>query len=277
MTKHFLFSLFLFFITIHLQAQITLQGIVIDSMTNEPIGFVNIGVLENTNGTVSSENGKFELQLKGKESTIRFSCIGYQSQTFSAEALGKLDKVFLKSTGYDIQAVKIKAKKFKKRKKVGTKVLTNINTIAWGSSEFTGLEIGVPIKIRKESLLKSAHFGVLKSSTANTRLRVNIYDFKNGKVGENLMPENVFVYAKDIVKDGKVDLSHLNLVVGNDVLLSLETIEKDEAEGFYLIFGCGIRFSGNIYTRDASQAAFKKEKMENRTKIGAYLKVKQVK
>ena len=269
--------LFSFFVTIHLQSQITIQGTVLDSMTNEPIGFVNIGILENANGTVSSEQGTFELKLQKGDSTIRFSSIGYESKTFSTEDFKKLNKVLLQPIVYKIGAIKIEAKKFKKRKKLGTKILAKMNTIAWGDSEFTGLEIGVPIKVKKESIIKSAHFGVLKSSTGNTRLRVNIYDFKNGKVGENLMPENVFVYAKDLMKYGKVDLSHLNLIVENDVLLSIETIEKEEKEGFYLIFGAGIRFSGNIYYRDASQAIFKRDKLENMIKIGAYLKVKQVK
>ena len=134
-----------------------------------------------------------------------------------------------------------------------------------------------PEKLKKESIIKSAHFGVLKSSTGNTRLRVNIYDFKNGKVGGNLMSENIIVYAKDLMKYGKVNLSHLNLIVEDDVLLSIETIEKKGNEGFFLKFGIGLRFSGNIYTRDASQATFKKNKLENMAKIGAYLKVKQVK
>ena len=277
MIKSITLLFFLFSTTIHLQSQTTIHGTVIDSMTNEPIGYVNIGVLENTNGTVSSENGKFALQLKAKDKTIRFSSIGYESKTFSSDDFKKRNTFFLKATSYQIEAVKIKAKKFKKRKKIGSTILTKINTISWGSSEFTGLEIGVPIKINKESFIKSAHFGILKSSTENTKLRINIYELKNGKIGKNLMPENVFVFAKDIVAYGKIDLSYLNLVVKNDILLSIETIEKDEKEGFYLIFGSGIRFTGNIYSRDASQAIFQKNKEERMIKIGAYLKVKQVK
>ncbi|MFK8007588.1 MAG: carboxypeptidase-like regulatory domain-containing protein [Saprospiraceae bacterium] len=278
MMKQIITLSLLFSITIHLQAQITLRGTVADSLTNEPIGFVNIGILENTNGTVSTENGDFKLALKDeKNKTIRFSSIGYESKTFTSEDLRKIKKVYLRAVVYDAGIVKIKAKKFKKQKKLGAKIHAKLNTIAWGSSEFSGLEIGVPIKIRKESFIKSAHFGILKASSANTRLRINIYDFKNGKIGKNLMTENVFVYAKDLVRYGKVDLSHLNLVVKNDILLSIETIEKEEKEGFYLIFGSGLRWKGNVYSRDASQAIFQKNKMENRTKIGAFLKVKQVK
>ena len=276
MIKRTLLITLLVFVTINIQAQDFVKGTVFDAISKQPIPYVNIGILENANGTVSEEDGGFELKIKASDATIRFSSIGYESKTLVIYDLKPNENIFLKPISYQIDMLKVKAKEFRRKKKLGKKVRTKINTISWGSSDFLGLEIGVPIKINKESLIKSAHFGVLKSSTPNTLLRVNIYEFKNGKVGKNLMPENVFVTSGNLMKYKKVELSHLNLVVEDDILLSLETIEKENGEGFYLQFGAGLTFKGNIYCRDASQAEFRKAKEESMVKLGAYLKVKQV-
>ncbi|MFK7772213.1 MAG: carboxypeptidase-like regulatory domain-containing protein [Saprospiraceae bacterium] len=276
MIRQIIVTSFLVIITTYLHGQ-TISGMVLNKDSQIPIEFVNIGVLENPNGTVSSENGEYKLNLNETDQTIRFSSIGFESQTFLKEDLAKVEKVYLQPITYDIGMVNINSKRFEKQKKIGKRIRSRINTSAWGGSKFSGLEIGVPIKIKKESLLKSAHFGILKSSTSNTRLRVNIYEFKNGKIGKNLMTENLLVKVQDIIKYGKIDLSHLNLVVTGDVLLSLETVEQKEAENFYLIFGTGVFFKGNIFTRDASQATFRKEEINDRSRIGAFLKVKQVK
>ena len=97
--------------------------------------------------------------------------------------------------------------------------------------------------------------------------------------GKNLLPENVFVQSKDLIDYGEIDLSHLNLVVDNDVLISLEIIEKkDVQEEFYLSFRMKLRRKTNIYYRDASQAKFKKGRKSGAVpfvQIGCYLKVKQ--
>lgn len=274
-----IFSTLLSFISFHGNAQKLIEGIVLDSITHTPIGYVNIGILGNTNGTVSNDDGLYSLQLRTSDKTIQFSSIGFYNKTFTIENWEKSDTVFLTPRAYDLNNIEVRSKEFNEEKTLGTIVKGKNTNLAWGKSDYLGVEIGIPIKIKKETLLKSAHFSVHSSANKSLLLRLNIYKFKNKKVGENLLTENIFVQSKDLVDYGKIDLSHLNLVVDDDVLVALETIEKkDVQEEFYLSFRVKMRKKTNILYRDASQAEFKKGLKGGAIpfmQIGCYLEVKQ--
>lgn len=51
-----------------------------DNKSKEPISFVNIGILGENFGTVSDEEGRFNLELKDKfnNDILRLSCIEYE-------------------------------------------------------------------------------------------------------------------------------------------------------------------------------------------------------
>ncbi len=272
-------STLLLIISLNANAQKLIEGIVIDSITHAPIGYVNIGILGNTNGTVSNDDGQYSLQLKASDKTIQFSSIGFYNKTFTIENWEKSDTVYLTPRAYDLNNIEVSSKEFNEEKTLGTIVKGKNTNLAWGKSDYLGVEIGIPIKIKKETLLKSAHFSVHSSANKSLLLRLNIYEFKNKKVGENLLTENIFVQSKDLVDYGKIDLSHLNLIVDDDVLVALETIEKkDVQEEFYLSFRVKMRKKTNILYRDASQAKFKKGLKGGAIpfmQIGCYLEVKQ--
>jgi len=68
-----------YIISIHhfLHAQ-QIKGVVIDSVSRQPIPFVSIGVIGSSTGTISNEQGNFILRLqKNNLSDIGFSAIGY--------------------------------------------------------------------------------------------------------------------------------------------------------------------------------------------------------
>lgn len=269
----------LLFISFHGFTQNYIEGVVLDSISQAPIGYVNIGVLENTNGTVSNENGQYRINLKGNNKTIQFSSIGFYSKTFTIKEWNQFDTVFLSPRAYGLDLVEVNANEFNEKKTLGTIVNGKNKVVAWGKSDFLGCEIGVPIKIKKETLLKSAHFSVHKSANKSVLLRLNIYEFKKGKVGKNLLPENIFILSKDLIDYGEIDLSHLNIIVDNYVLVTLEIIErKNIQEEFNLSFRMKMRGKTNIYFREASQSKFKKGMNKGAVpfvQIGCYLKVKQ--
>ena len=69
--------LVLFFISFSLSAQI--RGVVKDSISGEPIPYVNIWVENETIGTTSETNGSFSLDIK-EEKVLVFSALGYESK-----------------------------------------------------------------------------------------------------------------------------------------------------------------------------------------------------
>lgn len=68
--------------------QKTLVGQVVDASTQDPLPFVNIGLVDKNIGTVTDEEGYFQLEvdpLKYGKANLRFSMIGYESKTFLLE------------------------------------------------------------------------------------------------------------------------------------------------------------------------------------------------
>lgn len=274
-----IFTAFLLSISFHGNAQKFIEGVVLDSMAQTPIGYVNIGILENANGTVSNDNGHYRLKVNARDKTIQFSSIGFYSKTFTIKNWNQFDTVFLSPRAYDLNLIEVNANEFNEDKTLGTIINKKNSRINWERPESLGVEIGVAIKIRKETLLKSAHFGIHPDVNKSILLRLNIYEFKKGKARKNLLPENIFVLSKDLIDYGEIDLSHLNLVVDKDVLVTLQTLEmKDVQKESYLSFMMKFRRKTNIYYRDAIQAKFKKGLKRGTVpfaQIGCYLKVKQ--
>lgn len=265
-----------------LNAQIEIQGIIADSITSQPIGFVNIGIMENTNGTVSDEDGIFRLQEEDENATARLSSIGYFNKSISLRELQLLDTIFLTPQTYEMQSIQVNSKKFGKEVIRGKKVKSKNSIYGWDWSDQMGREIGIKVKIKEESFIKSAHFGLHKNSSDSIWLRVNIYEFKDGIIGENLMPENVIVKTGNIDKYIHVDLSHLNIVVDHDVLLALETVkEKSYDEKKTLYFRIALKFKTNIYERLSKAEAFEKFSLPAmkfiKPIVGFYLTVKETK
>ncbi|MEP5341716.1 MAG: SusC/RagA family TonB-linked outer membrane protein [Algibacter sp.] len=107
-------------------AQLTITGTVIDS-SNEPIAFVNI-TNKSKKGTISDENGHYSIIVSSKSDLLKFSYLGYKSQTITIgnrtrinvildEDITSLSQVVItalgveretKELGYAVQAIKSK-------------------------------------------------------------------------------------------------------------------------------------------------------------------------
>ncbi len=279
MSKITLILLLSFLLALSLSAQDIIEGIVYESNTKTAIEFVNIGVTETANGTVSNEQGKFSLKKVPKNATIKFSSIGYESKTVSAATLSINPTVYLNPVSYQVATVNINAQKFGPEKKIG-KEIKKKNTI-WGLpfSYYLGAEIGMPIKINRETIIKSVHFGMHARSPDSILFRINLYDFKNGKAGENLITKNIYAYTHEVADYGTIDLSDLNIVVYDDVLLSVQIVKKEGgfAKNEYVMFRIKTWIDKtNILYREASQTEFRHPKRGVvNDKIAFYLLGKQ--
>ncbi len=279
MTKITNTLLFFFLTTSALLAQADLTGIVYDANTKSVIEFVNIGVIDSTIGTVSDEQGTFMLKGIAENASVKFSSIGYESKTVSAATLKLSPSVYLTPVVYQVEIVNINAQKFGSEKKIG-KELKRKNTI-WGLpfSRYLGAEIGTKIKINRETIIKSVHFGMHARSPDSILFRINLYDYKNGKAGKNLITKNIYAYTHEVADYGAIDLSDLNIVVYDDVLLTVQIIKKEGgfSDKEYVMFRMRTWLYGtNILYREASQAEFRKPKegIVN-DRIGFYLVGKQ--
>jgi hypothetical protein len=77
--RRFLFSVLLLF-PVALYSQHTITGVVLDSLTQEPMPSATVYVNGTTLGTVTDNDGRFELNSVSFPATVVFSFVGYQPQ-----------------------------------------------------------------------------------------------------------------------------------------------------------------------------------------------------
>jgi hypothetical protein len=214
-----------------LNAQLKIMGQVIDADTKEEIPYVTIGVIKLAKGTVSDEEGRYDLTVNDKNDEVVFSYIGYETKTISAGKLINNSKIELKKIRYTIETVEIIEKRFNPEDKIfGAKNDKRGHSIGFGSTQL-GAEIGSAIKIEKPIYIKSVNFKINHAKGDSLIMRVNIYSFENGKIGENLLNENVFIKEKQRTGTITIDMSPYNLILKSDVLLSLEWIRNSDEIG----------------------------------------------
>lgn len=207
---------------------------VIDNSTNEPISYVNIGIIGKNIGTVSDKDGQFQLELNDKfnNDTLRISCIGYESLNFKIwdfrkkMLTGGLNHIKLIPKVFQLSEVIVTPKKIK------TVILGNSNSNS-GSKVLTdssgmGSEIGLIIKLpqkKKDYYIKKFNFNVADKNFDNIHARVNIYDLKNGLPSNNVLERPIYI---EITTDGliTIDLSKYNIRMQEDFFISIENFNE---------------------------------------------------
>ena len=262
--KTFLF-LFAFLLCIPvLNAQYILQGRIIDALTKEPLLFVNVGVLKKELGTVSNEDGFFLLEVPDvfAKETLRFSMIGFDERDFQvtdleAILLSNNTLVLAEQTTFLEEVVLTAEKKWDTR--VSGNATTSKLLITGFTSNQLGNEIALFVKVKKTpAYIEGIEFSVVENIYPEVRFRVNVYSSEYRFPDENILKENIFVTLKQSEGIISVDLKEYDILVDDDVFISLEWIDEDlGSEGLW--FSAGV-FGKSIYARSTSQAEWKKQR-----------------
>lgn len=92
-------------------AQIQIQSKIVDNKTGEAIPFANISIENTTKGTMSNQEGKFQLHINlvGINTKVIVSSLGYQTLRIHPKKIGKT--IQLNPVSYGIDEVKVSANK----------------------------------------------------------------------------------------------------------------------------------------------------------------------
>jgi hypothetical protein len=214
------FIIFILFISFSLSAQI--RGVVKDSISGEPIPYVNIWVENETIGTTSETNGSFSLDIK-EEKVLVFSALGYEIK----KASSKSELILLKPKVFELNEVVIEQPKFKKE-------------IEIGNYETSGFRIGLGninsaifFNPNEEMLvypfLKELQF-LTKSDLENAKIRLNILSLNSdNSPGESLLDDEIIVNVKKGKNKNIVDLSNYRFKIPKEgFFISLEKLLIEE-------------------------------------------------
>lgn len=262
--KYF-FSCLLFLLYLNpIKAQSFIEAKVLNSITSEPVPYVNIGIIELRKGTVSSFEGDFKLAYNSVSDSVTFSSIGYKARRISINDLKKIPNVYLEPQIIVGEEIRVEAESLGKLKVFGHKLKNKGGSIGYGSTEL-GTEMGALIKFENRTLIESAHFTVNFTGSDSMRYRLNLYKVENGEVGENYLKENVLILGAQEKGTFSIDLDEYDVVVEGEVMLSLEYIEAINEAGKSGMMFRGKQVRGkrkaNLYMKHTSLSPYEKVDM----------------
>jgi len=183
-----------------------IRGVVKDSLSGEPIPFVNIWVENENIATTSEIDGSFFLETK-PEKNIIFSILGFEKKIIKAS---QVSNVFLKPATFDLKEVVILNKKETKQIEIG-----NIK-----NTTFQAFDNGPKVEAKffpYDKLYSKTRF--IKQVTIFTDSRIDSATIKlhfykvdkDGAPGEELLTKDYIVALKKGVIKHKFNLSQFDL------------------------------------------------------------------
>ena len=261
MSKYVLFLLVLILNYVSGFGQTELIGQVIDALTEEPIPYVNIGLVDENIGTVSDEQGYFQLEidpLQYSQSNLRFSMIGFESKTYVLQEYLKKELLIIPLTeeSTELEEVVVSTK----RTQFETKILGNKTTTKFIYAAFTtnklGNEMGFVVRQRKRPMiLKKFNISLVENDYGLIRFRLNFYSVENGLPTSTLLKENIIIETDATSGIVSKDLAPYEIVIDEDFFVSIEWIE-DLGPG-KLYFSGGF-FGSPLIAREVSQGTWSK-------------------
>lgn len=244
----------------------SIAGRVTDAKTGQPLPFVNIGVVGKALGTVSNEQGQYELTFRETlaDDTVRVSYLGYQPRLLTLRQLRAQPAVALSPAAVALAEVRVRGKSQSWRDRtLGFSGTSTTSTLSLDPKDL-GAETGTVIYLKhRPTKVLQANFNVAYNQVGAVTLRVNLYrlDAKGRPTNEKLLRREVVVRTATARGPISVDLEPDGLLLSEDFFLSLEWVGGADAAALHkgLAFSAGIGYADNdIYYRTTSQASWER-------------------
>lgn len=205
-----------------------IKGQITDSLTNDPLEYVSIGIINTTYGTISDEGGYFEFQYKTQDlsSLVRISMIGYESQTFSIADLLQSDfQIKLHETSYVIHEIEITPSE---QRVVGADGFNKLQGWSgWGGLYIRkGFEMGIKLDLGDKPVkINSLHVMLQRQAFDTSLFRLHIRRLKDTLVLEELLTENILISLTNESGWANIDLEPYHLILSGEIGLTLEWLK----------------------------------------------------
>lgn len=241
------------------QVEITLDATIMEKGSEAPIPFANIGFNNKATGTLSDEDGSFQLKFSDRvitsQDTLVISHLGHTTRKLSTaelfEALENSKTIFLEPLTTALPKASV-GDENRKLKIIGYAPDTSEVSLYWKDKRGLGGEIATYIDVReKETRLLELQAQVTNMEADSLLLRVNIYNPVKKLPGENLLEQEIYYTVKGTGRQS-INLKPYNIIVNDDIIVSLELI-KVFGEGFAFGLG-GVQNGKQSYVKLVSQS-----------------------
>ena len=253
------------------------SGIVVDSISKKAIPYVNIGIFYKNFGTITNEEGYFELQIPNEllHDSLTFSFVGFKMVTKPISGFSNQEKnqISLVEDNNALDEVVLISKK-PKIKKIG---IRSHNPLLWGSVQnrdtYDIVEFGKVTHLHhKPSKLLSSHLYLNGVDGIDSALvRLNFYNLANDKPLKRIVFK--MVAKKVSLQKGwlVLNLDSYDIVLDEDFFMSFEIIPDVKFQNFSIYYG-GKLGGGSSLARMSSQGEWFKL---NGANVTTYVTVKQ--
>jgi len=236
------------------------EGIVIDSVSNTPLPYVNIGIVEKNVGTVSDSTGYFKIPLDSQydSDTLIFSLVGYAKRSFVVADFKMLNKSGPIKIGLKPQPIILNEITILSSESPPT-VLGNKPGSRMVNAGFIynqlGHEIGSVFRNKSnELIIDSVRLNFVKCNYDHVYLRLNVYKMEGDEI-ENVLqkPYYISLTRSAILNRPTFDMTEHHIVVNGDFLVSVELVKDLGEKGLYFYAKINDDTSPGIY-RATSQS-----------------------
>lgn len=248
-------------------SQIDYHGQILEAKTQEPLPYVNIGIVGKGVGTVTDEEGLFYLAIDTSKfegtDVIQISSLGYESVEISVGQLStqgeEFPKILMRPSDIVLDGVVLSSDALVPISEfLGYRNYGEQNYGYWNKNIALGGELSTKIKARQgRRQLNSLEFEVWENPSDSVLIRVNIYDTGGslGRPGLNLNSSqnnilNTLPAGRNIIT---VDLNPYDLYVADDFFVSLELLKVYGDEKLGLVLAAS-RSEGASFRKYASQS-----------------------
>ena len=223
------------------------KGNTVDQQNSLPVPYVSIGIVNKPIGTVSDSLGRYTLSYLQSEvkstDSIAFSAIGYKRVSMDWNTFLKSGRMVKLSESTNLlKSVSIKANPGK-LKNYGRSSASIIFFPAMyknipKTSDDKGREQAAILKIDKDIFLRKLSFSISRKNFKKIKLRLNIYDVRDGLPAQSILHKDVVFEVAGNTKVGmqapeSIDLKpyQIHIQGRKEIAVALAILELEPREG----------------------------------------------
>lgn len=205
------------------------KALVVDSISNKPLEFVNVWVKGENIGTTTDYKGRFEIKNLKDNVFLNFSKVGYEEKKIHIDSIDY--NVCLKPKVLKLKEVTVRANLKKETLKLGKLRKSKINDYFVSTSAPLIVARYIKNKSKNSDLkfIKSIKI-ITKSKIDNAKFNLRLYEgIENKEPTKYLYNKDIISFAKKGKSYTEIDISHLNIKFPkNGIFVAIEWLVIEE-------------------------------------------------
>lgn len=198
-----------------------IKGVVKDSLSGQPIPYVNISVENENSGTTSEENGTFRLPESINGKNVIFSALGFEKKKVKAS---KASEILLKPIDYQLDEVIVNNSLGTKQREIGKSESAILQAFDNGPRIDTKFFPYHP-SYKKTKYIKQV---VIKTDNALEKATLKIHLYRVDEAGfpsEEILHKDLLITVKKGTTTTKIDLTKYQIKIPkNGIFIGIEKL-----------------------------------------------------